>query len=111
MDDKLKQKFYETLAPKGGPELDSFDAGFLQKDMKQVEAEQLELSSVEYSKEQVDQAIVHSRQDMVLIYSMTTSNNKLFHAINGQLAALNKKLTCLIIVILLLPVLVFLFIL
>lgn len=109
MDDKLKQKFYETLAPKGGHELDSFDAAFLQKDVKQVEAEQL--GSVEYSKEQLDQAIVHSRQDMVLIYSMTTSNNKLFHAINGQLAALNKKLTCLIIVILLLPVLVFLFIL
>lgn len=86
MDDELKKDFYQKLAPKSGHEKDKFDASFLQTDVRQVEHEQL--SQVVYNKDKTRQAIVHSREDLVLIYSMIMSNNKLLHQINRQLVTI-----------------------
>lgn len=51
------------------------DAGALQTSIKRAEAEQLDKMGG-YSKEHVSQAIVHTRQDLILIYSNIDDINK-----------------------------------
>jgi hypothetical protein len=88
MSKDTKNKFLADLAPKDGHERDRYFASILQRDVKSAEIDQLNQRLDDYDEATVNQAIVHTRQDMVLVYDMLTSNNKLLHRINKQLSIL-----------------------
>ncbi|MDC0891200.1 hypothetical protein OAS48_00725 [Gammaproteobacteria bacterium] len=74
------------LAPKSGHVGDKYFASLLQSDVIQTEFNQINKGLDHYDETTVNQAIVHSRQDTVLMVSYLTSNNKLLHRINKQLS-------------------------
>ena len=93
--DEFKYKMREEFAPKSGHARDRWDAQWLQKDTIQDELEQLE-KGFDYDQQQVNQAIVHTRQDMVLVYGMLSSNNERLHSIDTLLNRITKQLSIIV---------------
>ena len=98
--EELKYKMREKFAPKSGHKRAKWDTQWLQKDVIQDELEQLEKGLSDYDQPQVNQAIVHTRQDMVLVYGMLSSNNERLHSIDTLLRRITKQLSIIVGVIL-----------
>lgn len=88
MSKDMKNRTLAELAPKDGHARDRYFASILQGEVIQTEVDQLNKGLDNYDEATVNQAIVHTRQDMVLVYNMLTNNNKLLHRINKQLSIL-----------------------
>ena len=84
--DDAKLRTLAELAPKSGHARDRYFANILQSDVIQTEFDQLNKGLDHYDETTVNQAIVHTRQDTVLMVSYLTENNKLLHRINNQLS-------------------------
>ena len=88
------------MAPKSGHKRDTYFANILQKDIIQIEEDQLNKGLDKYNEATVNQAIVHTRQDTVLLYNMLSSNNERLHSIDTLLNKITNQLSIIVGVIL-----------
>ena len=86
--EEARYKILEEFAPKSGHARDRWDASLLQGEVKQAEHTNLSKGLDYYEPEEVNQAIVHTREDIVLMVSYLTSNNRLLNRINNQLSVI-----------------------
>ena len=89
------------MAPKSGHKRDTYFANILQKDIIQTEKDQLNQGLDKYNEATVNQAIVHTRQDTVLLYNMLSSNNERLHSIDTLLNKITPTIidSCLVILL------------
>ena len=88
------------LAPRSGHKRDKYFANILQRDIIQTEKDQLNQGEDKYDEATVNQAIVHTRQDIVLLYDMLSSNNERLHSIDTLLNKITNQLSIIVGVIL-----------
>ena len=98
--DDARLKRLVELAPKSGHKRDAYFANILQKDIIQTEKDQLINGLDKYDEATVNQAIVHTRQDTVLLFNMLSSNNERLHSIDTLLSKITKQLSIIVGVIL-----------